>query len=136
MAEAPAAAAPEQATPNSLREAVASRDLANLTGPLGSGKSRLVAGLGPVSLVDLDRPGALERLPTALAEDTPAPLVVDSADDDRALAALEPLRLRGRAAAGPSSWSADAPCWPGRDGPTRGSRSWRPSRGRTRGSGV
>ncbi|QYA98162.1 hypothetical protein KZO11_33425 [Streptomyces anulatus] len=94
MAEAPAAAAPVQATPNSLREVVTSRDLANLTGPLGSGKSRLVAGLGPVSLLDLDRPGALERLPTVLAKNTPAPLVVDSADDDRALAALEPLRLR------------------------------------------
>ncbi|PWS44319.1 hypothetical protein DKT74_11910, partial [Streptomyces sp. ZEA17I] len=79
MADAPAAAPPVQATPHSLREVVASRDLANLTGPLGSGKSRLVAGLGSVSLLDLDRPGALERLPAALVEPTSAPLVVDSA---------------------------------------------------------
>lgn len=136
MAEAPAAAAPVQATPNSLREVVASRDLASLTGPLGSGKSRLVAGLGPVSLLDLDRPGALERLPTALAEDTPAPLVVDSADDDRALAALEPLRLRQPGSGRPVLVVSRRSLLARQGWADTGSRSWRPARGRTRGSGV
>ncbi|MEV6119228.1 hypothetical protein AB0M23_01640 [Streptomyces sp. NPDC052077] len=94
MAEAPAAAPPVRATPDSLREVMASRELANLTGPLGSGKSRLAAGLRPATLLDLARPGAVERLPAALAEDTAGPLVVDGADGGPVLSALEPLRLR------------------------------------------
>ncbi|WP_237532804.1 hypothetical protein [Streptomyces sp. SID8352] len=78
---------------------MASRELANLTGPLGSGKSRLAAGLRPATLLDLARPGAVERLPAAPAEDTAGPLVVDGADAGPVLSALEPLRLRPRAPA-------------------------------------
>ncbi|WP_306369010.1 hypothetical protein [Nocardiopsis sp. CC223A] len=71
-----------------LRRAVAAHRLVNLTGPVGSGKTRLAARLGSVVRVELDRPGALDDLSRALAEPSADLLVVDNADRRGDLGAL------------------------------------------------
>ncbi|WP_431899577.1 hypothetical protein [Nonomuraea sp. bgisy101] len=94
MGETRAAGPAPRVSPDVLREALDRHPLVNLTGPLGIGKSRLVSSLASVSVLDLSQPDALEAVPAALAEDTRAPLALDSADSPDALSALEAVRAR------------------------------------------
>ncbi|WP_424858076.1 hypothetical protein [Streptomyces sp. SAI-170] len=71
-----------------LRSALAGNRLVNLTGPLGVGKSRLAAGIGPAAWVDLDGPDWFDVLKRALADSELRLLVVDSADSSRRRQAL------------------------------------------------
>ncbi|MGW2473197.1 hypothetical protein [Streptomyces sp. NPDC001665] len=63
-----------------LCAAVASRPLVNLTGPLGVGKSVVVAGLRDAVRVDLDGADGTDALRRALAESTERTVVADSVD--------------------------------------------------------
>jgi hypothetical protein len=93
MAVARTAAPPSSAT-SDVRNALARHGLVNLTGPLGSGKSYLAARIPSAHVVDLTRRDAAEAVSAALTEHTRDVLVLDGADGDRALAALDPLRHR------------------------------------------
>ncbi len=67
-----------------LRTAVAADRLVNVVGPLGSGKSALLAALAPDALVDLTAPGAPQRLRSALAQGRRL-IAVDGIDSTAAL---------------------------------------------------
>lgn len=89
-----AADPPLPTTPAGLLSALERHPLVNLVGPLGCGKSALVARLAPLPVLALEAPGAAGALRSALAEDTSRPLVADGADGPAGLAALSALRNR------------------------------------------